>query len=106
MPELAKNRIPPRLAVDERKLKKLIRRKTAAWAKIYAAEPDASELVRSLLRGAESIVREHLGLMPPDLRNRFGQGTISRAFNQGRECLATTDLYRTDIFTNRVAHDG
>jgi hypothetical protein len=87
--------------LDTAKLKKLVRRKTSAWAKVYMTEPDGPELVRSLLLGAESIVREHLGQMPEEMRGDFGSGAISRAYHEGRACLAPVDIWSADIFTGQ-----
>lgn len=84
--------------IDKMKLADLIRRETEAWAEVYAKEREGPELVRALLRGAEAVVREHLGWMPPEERADFGWGYNSRGYCQGRMCMYEVDLYRADIF--------
>jgi hypothetical protein len=86
--------------LDTAKLKALVRRKTSAWAKVYMAEPEGPDLVRSLLLGAEAIVREHLGQMPEERRESFRSGAISRAYQEGRACLASVDIWSADIFSD------
>ncbi|MGO4686212.1 hypothetical protein [Hyphomicrobium sp. 2TAF46] len=88
--------------IDREKLRALVARECREWAELYAKEPEGDALVRGLMRGAEAIVLEHLGLMPPAERARFEVGFDRRGFFQGRQCMAYVDLYEADIFKKAV----